>query len=264
MGRNVFEEAGQELGKVDQEMECDVCKKRRGQAQFLQELKQDKEREGVEQNIIEETRVVERVKQTDQMEKTMIEEAVKMQERDQEQIRGLSQQIRRQEAIGLENFEMLIERWQGKCAVCNTIKDPVKGVWHETMHCGREEATDVKQGIVSFRKTVRWGRYSYCFECGLPQTICRQWESDEKGIWKVKGQCCQYPNVLVEAVIAIFVLDINGSGSAIAEWMEEEGVDGSNMEEWTGWFARTIRWGGIQTNQMAKVFGQVAEFVVKQ
>lgn len=73
---------------------------------------------------------------------------------------------------------------------------------HEVGQCVAEQgrqAEDRRRG----QRMVKYDWYTGCFRCGLPQRICRDWESNDSGGWRRRGQGCQFKGVLFGTLYGI-------------------------------------------------------------
>jgi len=62
----------------------------------------------------------------------------------------------------------------------------------------------IKDEIQRAEKAIKFERFSGFFWCGVPQEICDRWERSENSRYqRVRGQDCQYPGVLIAAVVGI-------------------------------------------------------------
>jgi len=113
--------------------------------------------------------------------------------------------------------------------------------------------------------------FSCCYDCRLPQAVCRSFEVhvQEGGYRKQKGVRCQYLGVLGK----VFVVGLMRGGIEVYEELErvireDGGFKGINMEEVGGvfkeyvrWGSEKKRWGGIEGNKLSWVIGQVIDYL---
>jgi len=164
------------------------------------------------------------------------------------------------DAIQVENLVGLMEEWKVGCQGCRAWNISASG--HDIRTCRREGAEEIRQGVEEFNKMKKWAYCSCCYECGLPQSICESFEVNivNGGHRKQQGVACQYPQVLVETVMAIWVRHAQEFGVLVEEamrrdgWIEktaQHGEVGPGMEEIAKWFCKKKRWGGIESNKMS-------------
>lgn len=115
-----------------------------------------------------------------------------------------------QEAREVGEFEEMLAKWVGCCAVC--MGQGVSEVYHQMEGCPDREKQvwkGTQWGIERVTEEMiakrRFGPYSACFGCGLPQAICQQWKAasnDGRLFRRVPGKKYQYPEVLFHIFVA--------------------------------------------------------------
>ena len=230
------------------EVDCDNCGMRERQEALARQMEQETQ-ETMEEETIEE----EAHRQFD------------IQEWERQEVEEISRAMRSENAIEMEQLEWKLEEWTGKCAICYAEGREIREVWHKTSDCQDKEADAVNEAIRRFRRGIKYERFSCCFNCGIPQSICRHWEENGvTGGWRVnRAAVCQYPDVLAEATMAMMYLDIRGVGSAITRWIEEDGFDARAEKEVYRWLGRMKRWHRLQVNQLTMTFYRAAEVLVR-
>ena len=110
---------------------------------------------------------------------------------------------------------------------------------------------------------MEFERFSGCMKCWAPQEICHSWEAVERGgrkRWKrSERQECQFKGVLRDGMAGILTCNFEG---LIGEWVKEEqrkvGFRREEGEdEWMElkrWMRRKVIWGGMETNEMCRMF----------
>lgn len=83
----------------------------------------------------------------------------------------------------MADLEAKLEDWQDICVICK-VKG-WDGTGHEWQDCKRDKTgvwVECLSDIVKrVEKRIRFERYSGCFHCGLPQSICNIWTEDVRG-----------------------------------------------------------------------------------
>ena len=163
------------------------------------------------------------------------------------------------EGMEVAELRRQLEGWVELCVVCWLAEAeetghkfdqcPAKGrVWHDV----RRKAEQFKKELFGAR---RLERFSGCFHCGIPQEWCDSWEAEgnDGGRYKRVGNWCQYKGLLETVIMGILVAGCKGK-ALVKETMKKDGVDLNGDEKMYRWFGRKIRWGGLETNNMCRVF----------
>jgi superfamily II DNA helicase RecQ len=164
------------------------------------------------------------------------------------------------DAIQVESLVGLMEEWKAGCQRCRAWN--IGGGRHDIWTCRREGAEEIRQGVEVFNKMKKWAYCSCCYECGLPQSICESFEVNiaNGGHQKQQGVGCQYPQVLVQTVMAMWVRHPQEFGDFVEEvmrrdgWIEKTAQErevGPGVGEIAKWFCMKKRWGGIESNKMS-------------
>jgi hypothetical protein len=97
----------------------------------------------------------------------------------------------------------------------------------------------------------------------VPQAICQKWKQKDEQGWfeKVKGIECQYKGVLISVVVVIWQARNSANTDFIWRWMEEDLIDKDDLDEVYGWFGQKVKWGGIETTKLCKVFHALTRIV---
>lgn len=174
-------------------------------------------------------------------------------------------QARRAEE-GQEIYELrrMMEDWAGRCVVCKLRgAESEHGFWECRVGGAdwtevRVEAARLASGLFKGRKLQE---FSGCYRwgCGVPQAWCNSWEEAEGDggsyVRKQGGWQCQFRGVLVEGSMGLLAAGKElGGDEVIEELMSEAGVDSEDLQSRYGWFGKKIRWGGIETNNLCRVF----------
>jgi len=150
-----------------------------------------------------------------------------------------------------------LEEWSRQCPLCHLRG--VKNINHQLVDCLAPGADGVRQEWAAIQARIRYEKYSGCFFCGVPQAICQRWRPKDGGGYarcQANGETtkCQFPDVLIPTIEAIMGEGEESIKKLTFAWMREEGVDTKNYQQVLNWMGKKIRWGGMETNQMVKVF----------
>ena len=189
-------------------------------------------------------------------------------QRQQQRLRVQAQN--RQEGHDVWDLENRLDQWVGKCPLCYVRKctgSPVD--FRHTL----EECVDPKQELVAQEvgvlQSIQFQRYASCYDCGITQQICTQWEEIREGNQKfkrVKGGVCQYNGIVRPVVAASMVVGpLNVVDQAVWAYMRAEGIWGANKELEASeeaevkrgmlkWFGQKVIWGSIEASVLLQVF----------
>lgn len=168
-----------------------------------------------------------------------------------------------------EMFEAQLALWADCCVVCRFSGGED---YHHTMgECpsrggARWEAVEaIRRGIYqTMFEEKRFARFSGCFHCGLPQAICDRWASEEEdgGRFHSSGrQACQYDGVVVQALAGASAYHYEEVTEMVERMMAEDGFDGEGEDRMYSWMGRRVRWSGMETNQMCRVFYMICQHI---
>lgn len=102
-------------------------------------------------------------------------------------IENYRQQSQR-EVVTEEFLEEQVRQWREQCWICEVHGRPSD---HELYHCGDKDSQAARDWMIQMRRQIRYERYSGCFQCGMPQSICTGWQD---------GQRCPFRGVLIPIV----------------------------------------------------------------
>ncbi len=173
---------------------------------------------------------------------------------------AVNREVRRDEMEQAERLEQLLREWSQKCVICMAMGEAGKG--HMADRCTYSFADELGAYMERVRREIKYEAYSGCWDCGVPQGICNQWVKDaSNGRWKRRrGVRCQYPGVLVRAVVAIwgrvgepFERDMDMViGSIGLPGLRQLGEGG--FEQVVEFFGTRWRVGEMESNRMAQMF----------
>jgi hypothetical protein len=98
-----------------------------------------------------------------------------------------------------EGLAHAMAQWHERCFICHQAGQPDD---HELYQCTQAASGPAWGWMLQVRGQVRYRRYSGCFRCGLPQSICAQWVDNGHGGWQASGHGCQYRGTLISMVAA--------------------------------------------------------------
>lgn len=115
------------------------------------------------------------------------------------------------------------------------------------------------QKTVGEIRGMKLERYSRCFDCGVPQSICHKWEEDTaKGAGRYKkrrGGECQYKGVVFRSVMAMIQLGDEDIVNWGIEECERRGIISKDgVEGLKKWLSARVKIGLTESNEMCRVF----------
>lgn len=141
----------------------------------------------------------------------------------------LQQQTQDQEdPVFMEELCQRLTNWNQRCNQC------VQGGWtsgHNLLNCAQPLDPAKQQQARKLKKTIRYDRFSGCFECGLPQEICDMWvDNGHGGFRKSQTVKCQYPDELASGFISAATTECEILKWKFQIWMKENGVEMHDTE----------------------------------
>jgi superfamily II DNA/RNA helicase len=110
-----------------------------------------------------------------------------------------------QEQREVERLGEMLQEWKDGCQWC-CVNEWAGAEQHQLADCVQEQADNVREGVREMRKRVRWEKYSCCFQCGVPQSMCASYRERPDAGWdKIAGARCQFAGVLIPSVISIWM-----------------------------------------------------------
>ncbi len=100
----------------------------------------------------------------------------------------------------LEKLADHLSFWQHHCVHC--ISQGKSGDGHRWPTCSsmdgpRQER--MREQLRRIKSTIRYEKYSCCFQCGIPQSICGNWKTTATGRFeRISREPCLFSDVLVE------------------------------------------------------------------
>jgi superfamily II DNA or RNA helicase len=169
-------------------------------------------------------------------------------------------QARQQEYIEVEWLRRQLQRWAGRCGICEVIGEGNSG--HDLRQCWRIESQEAREMVKIVEETIKFDNWSGCFWCGVPQVICNRWEDDGKGRHRrVRGGGCQYTGTLVAGVVGLIY---GYKGQVWDSWMrrlEGFGVDLKSREDFIGYLGRKRGFDVVESNNLAGEFCWITQLI---
>ena len=165
------------------------------------------------------------------------------------------------ELLGIQGLEERLDEWKEGCQRCRAWGERCEG--HNIKDCIEADAAEVQKGLEIIKSLIRWERFSCCFECGVPQAICKGFKSTADGGWEKRSDgSCQYKEVLIASIASIWAKWDDEFTHWVQRRMVDEGARGElRFEEVVEWFGKKIRWGGVESNKMCQVFWEFLEYI---
>ena len=178
------------------------------------------------------------------------------QARARRRMQGWNERVRQsEEALEVERFKEMLEQWARGCPWCRATgaEEQVCGS-HGLEECGIEDAGEVRAAVERISGRIRWAKFSGCFDCGLPQSICERFEArPDGGYTRQRGGRCQYPGVLIGSAVSMWGANGEQTGAFLRERMQQKGMDGEGGEgELVKWMGQKVRWAGIESNELCR------------
>ena len=172
-----------------------------------------------------------------------------------------SMRLQSQEVLEVQFLREMLEVWSGRCQWCQAKNESNEDCTsHRIETCQKANVEEIRMGVKSTEKLIRWESYSCCFGCGIPQEICPSWElkADGTGWCKAKGVGCRFKGVLVRSVISLIMAREVDRMEMVLNLMKSDRIYlGTGKVEWdkvVSWMCRKIRWGRIESNKMCWLF----------
>lgn len=231
----------------EEEQKCDAC---------------GGEEEAVESGIADDSQAVEEARAEGPAYTTVDME----QEMQQRRILAATYRDERQkEMTDEERLRRLMQEWSKGCVICKAKGED--GFGHMANRCPYDVDGEFWTCMERVRTGIRFERFSGCFGCGLWQGICDRWgRNPANSRWQRRsGVNCQYPGVLVRAVVAIwgekgrcFVEDMDGMMRSI-EMPDLQDVSQGGFEQGVQFLGKRWQIGEMETNRLVQMFLRWAE-----
>ncbi|EDN04941.1 conserved hypothetical protein [Histoplasma mississippiense (nom. inval.)] len=146
----------------------------------------------------------------------------------------------------LMDEEVLVEeaqRWKDQCLICASGKREFD---HELYQCPHEESQEAKRWMMTVRSKIKYTRYSGCFRCGMPQSICNSWKTQRQ---------CPYRGFLIPTVaMMVYGCHAGQMKQAWRQRLREFNVDADDQEAVIEFLGQKVEGQGIEHNQLVEMF----------
>jgi hypothetical protein len=97
----------------------------------------------------------------------------------------------------VERLGEMLQEWKDSGQWCG-VNEWAGAKQHQLADCIQQQADGVREGVREMRKRVRWVKYSCCFQCGVPQSMCASYRERPDAGWdKIAGARCQFVKILI-------------------------------------------------------------------
>ncbi|KKZ66219.1 hypothetical protein EMCG_08055 [[Emmonsia] crescens] len=152
----------------------------------------------------------------------------------------------RQGQRALMDEEVLVEeaqRWKDQCLICASGKREFD---HELYRCPHEESQEAKRWMMTVRSKIKYARYSGCFGCGMPQSICNR--------WKTQGQCPYRGFLIPMMAMMLWGCYEEQMKQAWGRRLREFEVDGDDQKAVIEFLGQKVERQGMEHNQLVEMF----------
>ena len=236
----------------EQEEACDIC-------QAVQGVPQEEGREQ-EAEAVQEAHIEHGPADPNSQLSMQERELFWTQQHQQRQPRQRQQQQLRQLGQDMEDLVRQLHRWQSRCAICVAAGSPTSH--HSLASCKMAESMEAQQTAQAIAKKIKYARFSGCFYCGLPQSVCSRWEAKEQGgRWQRSGEDCQFSGVLIEGLTGILLGFHSQIGDRHRVRLAEQGFSAAGMDQWVEYLGRKTEQGEVESNKLVWEFLWAAQQV---
>lgn len=240
----------------EEERKCNAC------GGIGEEAEKEVEEEAEQEDIADSSQVVER-EQTEAPVYTMVDMEQEMQQR--RILADTYRDARQKEMNDEDRLRRLMQEWSKACVICKGKGED--GVGHMADRCPHDIGGEIWKGMERLRGEIKYERYGGCFKCGLWQGICQGWAKNPANArWQRReGVKCQYPGVLVRAIIAIWGVKAEVFGEDMDGMMRSIGMPGlhdpnhGGFEQGVQFLGKCWRTGEMETNRLVQMFLRWAE-----
>ena len=172
---------------------------------------------------------------------THIIKQFQQQDRQRQGVRQSFEQSQQTISSQLEFLQAQVHSWRDRCWYCTQKRFTAA---HDLYQCPHGNRTAAKAWFLHVRRHIQYAPFSGCFQCGLPQVICRQWQH--------QGQCA-YRGVM----ISMIAMMVHGDGTEAVRqaWqrrLDGFGVDAEDRTAVVGFLGR--RHGAEEVNELVQEF----------
>ncbi|EDN04608.1 predicted protein [Histoplasma mississippiense (nom. inval.)] len=145
----------------------------------------------------------------------------------------------------LMDEEVLVEeaqRWKDQCLICASRKREFD---HELYQCPHEESQEAKRWMMTVRSKIKYTRYSGCFRCGMPQSICNSWKTQRQ---------CPYRGFLIPTVaMMMYGCHAGQMKQAWRQRLREFNVDADDQEAVIEFLRQKVEGQGMEHNRLVEM-----------
>ena len=125
---------------------------------------------------------------------------------------------------------------------------------HTLVDCPRKKDVHlVQQECKAIQANIGQPPASTCPHCLLPIVVCRRYHITE-GLESTNGVTCQFPDVVLPAVVSVMLYDINWDEEEFLSSLEKDMVDINQPTDVHRWLGEDIEWVGIHYNYICQHF----------
>ncbi|EDN04922.1 predicted protein [Histoplasma mississippiense (nom. inval.)] len=145
----------------------------------------------------------------------------------------------------LMDEEVLVEeaqRWKDQCLICASGKREFD---HELYQCPHEESQEAKRWMMTVRSKIKYTRYSGCFRCGMPQSICNSRKTQRQ---------CPYRGFLIPTVaMMMYGCHAGQMKQAWRQRLREFNVDADDQEAVIEFLRQKVEGQGMEHNRLVEM-----------
>ena len=146
-----------------------------------------------------------------------------------------------------------LHKWQARCAICMAAGS--LDSHHSLASCTAANSTEAQQTAGEIARRIKFARFSGCFHCGLPQSVCSRWEArGEGGRWQRSREDCQFPGVLIEGLSGILIAFHSQIGDIHTARLAEQGFSPDGMDQWMEYLGKKTEQGEVESNNLVWEF----------
>lgn len=148
--------------------------------------------------------------------------------------------------------------WQRQCLICRFAGIPAGRESHLLADCPRKkDVRIVRKECEAIQASIGQPPASTCPHCLLPTVVCRRYPMKD-GSGSPGDLTCQFPTMLLPAVVSAMLYDVNWDESELLSRLEEDGVDISQAGDVHRWLGGEVECAGIRCNRICQHFFRIA------
>jgi superfamily II DNA or RNA helicase len=165
-------------------------------------------------------------------------------------VRQEGQEEIKEQSVNLERGLRLLQGFHDQCMLCISVHSRR----HPVATCTAPDRASYEEMVQLIRRRIRYDRFSGCFRCGVPQSLCRRWIPTDRGFRTRPDTECQFSTSLSEAA-AVFLHDNPHFTSVQKRIGARFQIDSTTTISRTSWqekiirqLGRKVRWLETETN----------------